>query len=133
MFIIASILVCVVRSLKRSMNIPVFAVVRAIGFHPYAFFVASSHWIFLSFDVKYINFLSYRSIAEEIFFALALTRVGGRFHIALATVEVIALVMAAMNTSSAVIGIMGVVPLFARLFPYYVVVIVAGAMIQPSW
>ena len=53
------------------------AVVSAVGFHPFVFFVTNSHRIFLSFDVKYIEFVSYGLITEEIFF-MALTQAGAR-------------------------------------------------------
>ena len=75
----------------------------------------------------------YRSIAEDIFFALALTRAGGTFYIALETAEVIAPVMAAMDALSRVGGITGVAPPIALTFPSSGVVLIVGAMIQPSW
>ena len=77
--------------------------------------------------------MSYGSITEEIFFALALMRACGTFDIALATADVFSLVMAAMNALSAEGGITGVVPSFDSSFTSAGVVLVVRAMIQTLW
>ena len=76
--------------------------------------------------------MSYGLITEEIFFALALVQAGGAFYVLLATVEVIAPVVEAMNASSVAGGLQVLSPRFLRFF-FASVVLVAGDMIQPSW